>query len=103
MVYHDFVDLPKLAEVVRLLENLRVRQSRTQTNNKNQIFLHNPHIGQMLPVLSYFLFLRLIFLPFISLKREQKSLQDHSMPLYVTLILAISSDVRGLKSAGFSV
>ena len=45
---------------------LRVCQSWRKTNNKHQISLHNSDIGQMLPILSSFLFLMLILLTLFS-------------------------------------
>ena len=69
MIDHHLVNLAKFSKVVRLLQNLWISQPRRESNNKNQVLLHNPHIRQVFPVLCYLLFLCLNLLSSISLEK----------------------------------
>jgi hypothetical protein len=67
MIDHHLVDLAKLAKIVRLLENLRIRQPRRQPDHKNQILLDDAHVGEMLAVLGDAQLLGLVLLPLLRL------------------------------------
>ena len=67
MVYHDFVNFPKLAEVVQLFQYFRVSQPRGEADHKHQVFLNNPDIGQVFPILGNLQLFCLILLSFLGL------------------------------------
>lgn len=67
MVDHHLVNLPELAEVVRLLENLRIRQPWRQAHHKDQVLLDDANVGQMLAVLGDAELLGLVLLALLRL------------------------------------
>lgn len=71
MVYHNFVYFAKLPEVLRLFQDVLVRQPRAEPDDEDEILLDDPDLVEVLPVLRYLLFLCLVLLPLLSLDLGQ--------------------------------
>ena len=65
MVDDYLVYLAELAKVLGLLEHVRIGQPGREANHEDQVPLHHPHVGQVLPVLGDLLLLGLVLLPLL--------------------------------------
>ena len=67
MVDHNFVNFPKFAKIVQLLQDFWVGQPLRETNYKHQILLDNPYVGKVFAVLGYLQLFGLVLLTFLRL------------------------------------